>query len=332
MNYKYIQLEPNTYFYDGNYASRPQILIACSYELQQNLSDFRENLFDWISVPSMIVEQLQNLGIEDVIYREYANPAVMTWIFNTKNEKLKDVRIRKALNMLIDRDCAKQSFGVGTIEYFDNLIPIDEKTKPAHERFLDGLKLLDEIGIKDTNSDGLRDYNGNTFSINILVNNDSVSRKLIAERIVKRLNEAGIQSNLQSVSWNDFITNKLKTGNYETALLSYHISNDCSMKSLFTSIKQDNTDNLNFTGISDEELDNNLNILNSAVTNEDKNKALKLVNEKLSELCPCAFLIRPSDLALTHARGNPVQTIKSNISLWNNIYNWQILFGNEMSK
>ena len=327
---KYMLLLPDTNFYDGKGSKRPKIAIICSYELQQTLSDFREDLFDWMSAPSMIAEQLQNLGVENVVYVQHPNPAVLTWVFNTKNEKLKDVRIRKALNLIMDRDCARHSFGTGATELFDNLIPLDEKSKNMAERFEEGKKLLDEAGVVDKNNDGIREYNGSNFKINILVNNDSMSRRMIAEKMVEYLKSAGILSEIQIVNWNEFVGGKLKKGDFETALLSYHISEDCSMKSLFSTKKAEDTDSLNFSGISDEELDRNLGILDMAVTGENKSVAYNKVNEKLSELCPCAFLLRPSNLALIH--GTPVQTIKSKTPIWNDILSWKLMFGKEDSK
>lgn len=329
-DYKYIVLEPNLDFYDGKGLKRPKIAVVCSYELQQNLSDFRENLFDWISAPSMIEEQLKNLVTDDIIYNEYPNPAVMTWVFNTKNPKLENVKIRKALNLIIDRSIIKQSFGNDLIEYFDNLIPVSEKNKSAKDKVSEAIKLFDESGLKDINNDGYRDLNGNTFELKILLNNDSMSRKKIAERMIKQLQEYGIKAEIQTVTWSEFISEKLKKGDFDTALLSYHISGNCSMKSLFSTQNPNDSNNLNFSRINDSELDKALVILDSAVTNEDKAKAKNVVNSKLSELCPCAFLVRPSNLALTH--GSPSKTLGAKTSLWDDIFNWKLMFGKEDSK
>ena len=327
---KYMLLEPDPNFYDGKGSKRPKIAIICSYELQQTLSDFRENLFDWMSAPSMIAEQLQNLGVENIIYVQHPNPAVLTWVFNTKSEKLKDVKVRKALNLIMDRCFAKNSFGKGASELFDNLIPLGEASKSMSERIEEGKKLLDEAGVVDKNNDGIREYNGSEFKISLLVNSDSMSRRMIAEKMAEHLKTAGIAAEIQIVNWNDFVNGKLKKGEFDTALLSYHISDNCSMKSLFATKKAENSDSLNFTGISDEELDRNLEILDMAVTNENKAEAYKKVNEKLSELCPCAFLLRPCNLSLIH--GSPVQTIKSETTLWNDVFNWKLMFGKEDSK
>ena len=326
---KFMLLEPNQNFFDGKGSTRPNVVIICSYELQQTISDFREKQLDWMSAPSMIAEQLKNLGIENIHYVEYPNPAVLTWVFNTQNDKLRDVNIRKALNLIMDRNIIKQSFGEGATLLFDNLIPVEENITPEKtaSNLEEGKRLLEQAGIVDKNNDGFRDFNGNTFKLSILINNDSVSRRIIAEKMIESLKAIGIQAEIKAVGWNEFVSNELKGGKFETALLSYHISNDCSMKYLFGSKNIVGNDSLNFTGIDDAELDANLIILDSAVTDRDKNLAYKIVNEKLSALCPCAFLIRPCDLALIH--GTPVKTIKSKSTIWDDILSWKIMFGKE---
>jgi peptide/nickel transport system substrate-binding protein len=328
--FKYLHLEPVSDFFDGKGGKRPQIAIICSYELQQTISDFREDLFDWISAPSSIADQLKNLGIENVVYIEYPNPAVLTWAFNMKNEKLSDIKIRRALNLIIDRNIITNTFGSGVIELFDNLVPLDGNKKTDKEKLEEGKKLLDEAGIKDTNNDGIREYKGNNYKINILINNDSMPRKLIAEKIIERLKTVGIEAEIQAVSWNVFISEKLKKGDFETALFSYHISKDCSLKSLFATKKDGDNSSLNITGLSDEELDRNIDILDSAITTANKAESLKIVNEKLSQYCPCAFLIRTCNLGMIH--GNQVNTIKAKVSFWDDIFNWKLMFGNDNSK
>lgn len=328
--HKYYILTPENNFFDGKGATRPRLVIASSFELQQSISDFREGMFDWIDIPSMVGEQLQNLGIENVTYVQYPNPAVTAWVFNTKNAKLNDIRIRKALNLIIDRDCAKQYLGPDSIVLFDNMIPVGTEEKTLENAFEEGVKLLTEAGVVDANNDGIRDYNGAEFKLKIMINDDSITRRMIAEKMVARLKEAGVAAEIEAVPWTDFVAGRLKTGNFDTAILSYHIADNCSLKSLFSTKKADDADSLNFTGISDPELDSDLDALDRIICFEDKAVIYKRVNEKISKLCPCAFLVRPCNLALVHS--DNITTAKAKTSYWNDIYNWKIMFGSPDSK
>lgn len=328
--HKYYQLEPDVNFFDGKGASRPKLVIASSYELQQSISDFREGLFDWIDIPSIVGEQLQNLGVENVIYMQYPNPAVAAWVFNTKNEKLQDIRIRKALNLIMDRSCVKQYLGPDSTELFDNLIPVGGEDKTLENAYEEGVKLLTEAGVVDNNNDGIREYNGSAFKLKIMINDDNMTRRMIAEKMIDKLKEAGIAAEVEAVSWTDFVAGRLKAGNYDTALLSYHIADNCSLKALFSTKQPDDAESLNFTGISDAELDADLAALDRIVCNEDKAVIYERVNKKISQLCPCAFLVRPSNLALVH--GDNIATMKAKTAYWNDIFNWKLMFGPQDSK
>lgn len=327
--HSYFLLEPHKFFFDGNSSSRPQVLLACTYELQQSISDFREKQLDWIDMPLMVGEQLENLGVENIIYMKYPNPAVISWIFNANNPKLKDVRVRKALNLLVPRDCAKERVGVETIELFDSLEPM-ELPSAGDDRFVEGIKLLDEAGIKDSNNDGIREFGNQGEKLKIIVNDDSIERRKIADKIVESLVKAGIEAEVESLPWSEFVSGRLKSGNYETAMVCYHIQNNCSLKNIFSSKKPDDADSLNFTGISDEQLDEDLAKLDSIVCDEDKVEIYKRVNKKISEFVPMAFLVRTVNLALVHSEQTGKAVAKT--SFWNDIFNWKLMFGNKDSK
>ena len=327
--HSYFLLEPHKFFFDGNASSRPQVLLACTYELQQSISDFREKQLDWIDMPLMVGEQLENLGVENIIYMKYPNPAVISWIFNANNPKLKDVRVRKALNLLVPRDCAKERVGVETIELFDSLEPM-ELPSAGDDRFVEGIKLLDEAGIKDSNNDGIREFGNQGEKLKIIVNDDSIERRKIADKIVESLVKAGIEAEVESLPWSEFVSGRLKSGNYETAMVCYHIQNNCSLKNIFSSKKPDDADSLNFTGISDEQLDEDLAKLDSIVCDEDKVEIYKRVNKKISEFVPMAFLVRTVNLALVHSEQTGKAVAKT--SFWNDIFNWKLMFGNKDSK
>ena len=323
--HKYFVLEPNKYFFDERVASRPTLLIACTYELQQSISDFREGLLDWIDMPAMVGEQLENLGIENVTYVKYPNPAVMAWVFNTKNEKLQDVKVRKALNLILDRECVKSHLGPDCTELLDIPFVSETEQKSASERFEEGIKLLDEAGIVDKNGDGIRDSGEKSFTLKILVNDDNMMRRMIIEKMIENLKKAGIAAEQDVVGWADFVSGRLKTGNFETALLSYHIPFNGSMKGIFGTKTAENTESLNFTGISDAELDKDLELMSSAVCPEAKSDIQKRINKRISELCPCAFLVRPHNLGLVHSE--KINKTEAACSYWNDIYNWKLMFG-----
>ena len=109
----------------------------------------------------------------------------MAWVFNTKNEKLQDVKVRKALNLILDRECVKSHLGPDCTELLDIPFVSETEQKSASERFEEGIKLLDEAGIVDKNGDGIRDSGEKSFTLKILVNDDNMMRRMIIEKMIE---------------------------------------------------------------------------------------------------------------------------------------------------
>lgn len=93
---------------------------------------------------------------------------------NLENPKFQDVNVRKALLIAIDRqavvDIVRQGYGVVHNSHFDHTVPFYEQDKLGgydYDPERAG-QLLDEAGITDTDGDGLRDVDGEPWTINIV--------------------------------------------------------------------------------------------------------------------------------------------------------------------
>lgn len=93
---------------------------------------------------------------------------------NLENPKFQDVNVRKALMIAIDRqavvDIVRQGYGVVHNSHFDHTVPFYEQDKLGgydYDPERAG-QLLDEAGISDTDGDGIRDVNGEPWTINIV--------------------------------------------------------------------------------------------------------------------------------------------------------------------
>lgn len=325
----FIHLVPNPYFFDALVASRPAVIVRSSFDFQQLISDFRANRYDWINLPSMLAEQLETMKIEQVKFVRYPNPASMVWMFNCRHPVLSDARVRRALDLVINRQTVRNQFAAdGEVLYQNPLASGSTVATDYETRFAGGIKLLDEAGLVDRNNDGLRDSASSTFEISILINDDNLTRRVVAEKMIEDLRRAGIKANVEAVSWSDFVSVRLRKAEFSTALLSLTLPAAGNWMSVLHS-SPGILDNLNFAGVNDPQLDKDLELLDSMLANPEKEAALARVAAYLNENMPMAFLIKPWDVGLYHAEAGRAT---APCSIWNDVLNWKLLFGTIDSK
>lgn len=320
----YMLLEANPHFFDDRVASRPAILIHSNYDFQQLVSNFRQKKYDWINLPSMISEQLESMKLDQVKFVKYPNQAAMVWVFNTRDASLADAKVRTALDLLVDRNRILNQFPGDAVALYANILASETAVVEEYPvRFANGEKMLDAAGIKDSNNDKWRDINGNPFEIKILINDDNLSRRVIADQIVADLGRAQIKAVVEAVSWSDFVSKRLRQAEFSTALLSYQFPVGGNWASLLHSSPRV-LDNLNYAGVKDEQVDRTLDELDSMLDGTDRNQAIASLSVYLEEHRPMAFLVRPMDVGLYHAEAG-LSTAAS--AIWNDVLNWKLLFG-----
>jgi len=320
----YLLLEANPHFFDDRIASRPAVLIHCSYDFQQLVSNFRQKKYDWINLPSMISEQLESMKLDQVKFVKYPNQAAMVWVFNTRDASLADAKVRTALDLLVDRNRILNQFPGDGVALYNNILASGPAAPEEYSnRFASGEKMLDAAGVKDSNNDSWRDLNGNPFEIKILINDDNLSRRVIADQIVADLGRAHIKAVVEAVSWSDFVSRRLRQGEFSTALLSYHFPAGGNWASLLHSSPKI-LDNLNYAGVKDGQVDKTLDELDSMLDGVDRNQAVASLSAYLEEYRPMAFLVRPMDVGLYHAEAG---LSTAACAIWNDVLNWKLLFG-----
>ena len=324
----YLLLEPSQHFFDAGVASRPQVLIHSSFNYQQLISDFRSKHYDWLNLPSMLAEQLEMMKIENVRFVRYPNPARMLWVFNNRRAPFDSVKFRQALDLIADREKMKNQFHADASLLYQN--PLASATSAAESqtsRLTRALQLLDEAGIKDSNGDGIREAAGKPCQISILVNDDNLLRRVMADKIAEDLQHAGIKAVVEAVSWAEFVGGRLRAGNFDTALLSYQLP-AAGNWTAFLHSSPGILDSLNFAGVADEELDSALKKLDSVFVDEETQAARAKVGAYLEEHKPVAFLLQPNDIGLYHGEAG---TSVASSTVWDDVMNWRLLFGSESS-
>ena len=325
---RYIDLQPFPDFFDKT--ARNPVLIRTYYDYQQLVTDFRAKKLDWINLPSMVAEQLETMKIDNLFFIRYPNPACMTWLFNTRNPVLADKRLRQALDLLADRKkIANEAPYKGQTLYS---YPTASETAVDYDsQFAQALTLLDQMNWKDSDGDGIRDQNGQKLEINVFFNDDNLLRRAVAERFGEDCRRAGVSLVLKPVTWSELVSKHLKTGDFDTALVSLRFPEFGNLNSFLHSQQAPgkNDSGLNFFQVADEELDAVLTRLDSMLEIENVASDKTFLNEYLQDERPMAVLFRPYDIGIMHEASGSAQ---AKCPFWNDVLNWKALFGPADSK
>ncbi|HEX8695319.1 MAG TPA: ABC transporter substrate-binding protein [Longimicrobium sp.] len=127
--------------------------------------------------------------------------------WNERRPFFKDVRVRRALTMAIDRDAIIRGVRMGYGEPANSTVPpfywnydpqagADLKHDPAGAR-----RLLAEAGWRDTNNDGVLDRDGRPFRFTMITNQGNRERQDIMEVVQAQLKQVGVDVRPQLLEW-----------------------------------------------------------------------------------------------------------------------------------
>lgn len=220
---------------------------------------------------------------------------------NNQNPMFRDVRVRQALAMAVDRDSINQVAHSGYAQPLFGPLP---PTVPGYSEKIEGLvkgmyaknlgkakSLLAEVGYKDSNKDGILVKDGKPFSFELMVTAEPAFQR-IAQILQSQFREIGVDMKITITdipTWED----RTKKGNYDMFLL-YWSYNDPEILNLAFGTKGTNR-----MHIDNPELEKLL-LKGSVVTNvEERMKVYEQAQEILVKETPWIPLFTPETLTAT---------------------------------
>lgn len=227
------------------------------------------------------------------------------WVgFNLQRALFQDVRVRRALAMLLDREKVRATLlrGVPAAAncVFYHLGPAcDPATKQVDFDPAAAAKLLDEAGWRDTDGDGLLDKGGAkasftvTFPAGISVN----EQLLLVWK--EQLRKAGVELQLSKIEWSVY-TGKLRSHEFDACLLAWMGSIEDDPRQVWHSSQS--ADGSNYVGYQSPEADALIEQIR-AEFDEGKRQALyRRLNARIVEDQPYVLLFHQPKRTLVSRR------------------------------
>ena len=246
--------------------------------------------------------------------------------FNMEHPFFKDMRVRKAISLAINRDDLVKGallgqgvpafgpFKPGRWAYHPTLTPVRQDITAAHA-------LLAQAGFRDENGDGILEKDGKPFSFTILTNQGNEQRILTAEIIQNALAGIGIDVRIRTVEWAAFIREFVHKSLYDAIILGWTIPQDPDIYSIWHSSGA-REGGLNVTRYANREVDE---LLEKARVTPDQDTRAGLYyrfQEILAEEQPYCFLFVPYALPVVQRRFTGIKPALAGIM--HNFEDWRV--------
>lgn len=139
-----------------------------------------------------------------------------------------DRATRRALSMLVDREgltrAVFDSIAVVGIGPFPRMLPVADTTlREIPFDVAAGQALLDSLGWRDSDGDGVRDRGGQPLAFTLTVPSSSSFRTRMAELLQQQLASAGVKVNVDVVEFN-VMASRMEAGNFDAAIHQWALS------------------------------------------------------------------------------------------------------------
>ncbi len=203
---KRLRLKPNDNYYETPATNKIYISILPDSSYASSLTEIGE-------VTCYIDESSDRYSIvkdKDLTMYDMISGQVEFVVFNTKKTNLSSEKMRKAIAYGIDSEkIIKNAYASDAVLadtlYYPNFLGVSETGEMSAYNYEKAKELLAELGMDDTDSDGLiEDANGNTVSFTILVKKSNAQRVSASRIIAKNLETLGFETNVQALASKEY--------------------------------------------------------------------------------------------------------------------------------
>jgi peptide/nickel transport system substrate-binding protein len=146
--------------------------------------------------------------------------------FNTRDPLLADPKMRQAIAMLVDQktiveDIYRGADKVATSAILPSSWAFSPEIRQPTFDVKGAVALLNQLGWKDTNKDGILDKDGKPLTLTLATHSEDPNRVQTVEFMQAIFKEAGIDAKAQISDWPSFSTNYVQKSQHQVALLGW---------------------------------------------------------------------------------------------------------------
>lgn len=210
----------------------PKIVLRFVQEENVSLELLKKGDIDYLGLrPDGFVKKTVGKVWEEKIVKvktENKTPKGFNFIgWNMKNPILKDREVRKALAMLFNRPLMLDKFEYKLSEYATGPIYVQSdyaspKVKPIEFSPNEALKILHNVGWKDSDKDGILDkvINGKKTKLSITILEPTQEMMKYLTIFKEDASKVGVDINIKNIEWNSFVK-LLDEKNFEAVRLAW---------------------------------------------------------------------------------------------------------------
>jgi peptide/nickel transport system substrate-binding protein len=206
--------------------------------------------------------------------------------FNMGGSVTSSSNIRRAISYLVDREsiCTNIYSGMAqnaplvlnpVLSYYDE--SWESGTGYSRESFYE---IVESLGMEDSNHDGFLEYNGSSFTLKLIVNEDNANKLSVAQKIATELNNMGFKVSLNVLSWDDY-KEALAQGDFSMYVGQVKLQADFDLSEL---LKPGGA--VNYGGVSDLSLSGYIDSFLSAADDTAKEDAAEKLCDYVKETAP----------------------------------------------
>lgn len=236
--------------------------------------------------------------------------------FNLKNEKFKDIRIRQALSLAIDRQELVDIlfFGYGKVcngPFLPNSFAYNEEIKTITQDITKAKELLKEAGYDENHP----------FSFEVVTNTGNDIRINAALILQYQLQKAGIKMNIRVMEWQAFLNTVVHPRNFEAVLLGWSMALMPDAYPIWHSTSS-KLGGFNFVSYENPKVDNLIEKGNNTVNRDELGKIYKNIFKIITDDLPYLFLYIPDSISAVNKNIKNIEP--SFVGIMHNQKDWEI--------